>query len=105
MAIQFQIISPISGEVDVPVNTEAVVRIYEDAAAPIVSIDVTIDDGDFPVLAFSGRTSVDFLSDWTGEVIYNASNFTDITLILIRPISHPTYPPGRTIGVEVDATT
>jgi len=104
MTVQLQIISPLDDEVNVPTNTEIVFRVYSDVPTALSSIDVTVDSGDGAEAVFSGLTSSGFLNSWSGEVFDTNGDYTDMTLVLIRPTIKPIYPSGREIKVHIDST-
>ena len=101
MAIQIEKISPIDGATEIPLNAEIVFRVYDDGAAPLdtATLDLTVDDGDTSELAINNGV---FDNDWTGEIIDNSVNNSDLTVIATRPISSPDFPDGREINITVD---
>jgi len=102
MTVKAQILVP---EVDVNVllNSEVVLNIFDDGGLPLDpgTIDISVDAGGGPQLAISGGV---FVNDWSGEIIDNSINFSDITAVIIRPVGDPLFPSGTKIAVHVEAS-
>ena len=103
MAINFEILQPTSGEIDVPLNTEAVVRVWEDTASIFEEINIIISDvtGNLGIFNWFYGT-VGITSGWTYEQIDDG--VADHTFVIMRPAIDPEYVAGRTIGVAVFAS-
>jgi hypothetical protein len=97
MAITIDPVSPLSNAVDVPVNSEVVIHIY-DSVNPLdlSTLEVTIQDD--KELHYAMRYG-EFSDDWSGEIIVNSS--TDVTVVLIRHAGDPLYPQGGNVYVSV----
>lgn len=101
MAITFTNISPVTGSIGAELNTEIVFNLVSDG--PAINLSTLIVDINSGVNQERAIENGSFVYNFTGEIIDNSLGaLTDITIVIIRPISNPEYFQGKQINVVID---
>lgn len=100
MSTTYAAILPRDGDINVPLNSEVVFRIIKsDSPVSIATLGVTLITGLRHEVAIENGV---FVNDFDGEFIDNSGgNFTDVTVVIIRPPSRPLFDQGQKVIVGV----
>ena len=100
MNLSFIQISPIENASDVSLDSEIVFRLFDTSAITQASLNVYISTK----IAFDIQVinSGVFVNEWTGSIIDNLGDGTDLTIVLCRPITSPLFEPSDNVFVGVD---
>jgi len=101
MAINYTPISPEDNDTNVSLKAEVVLNIVN-TLGPVdtASLDVDVT---FDAVTVRAIENGSFINSYSGELIDNLGDGTDITVVIIRPVSDPQWSEGKNVEIDVNS--